>query len=98
MLPIGKESARSLQIMYSNLIELVSLKVGLYAQFDFTSRDRETDYDRKCKRARYAGISHELNHLLPFETLMLQITINAKATSDIKNQSCKEAYCSLTHV
>ena len=43
-------------------------------------------------------LSDELNHLLPFKTLMMQITINAQATSDIKNRSRKEAWYSLTHI
>ena len=36
-------------------------------------------------------MSHKLNYLLPFETLIMQIMINAQATSDVKNQSRKEA-------
>ena len=94
VVPTGKKSARSLQIMYSPLTKLVSSKVEnrkfLRAQFDFAFRKRKTDHERKCKRARYAGMSHELNQLLPFETLTMKITIKAHATNDIKNRSRKE--------
>ena len=64
--------------MYNPLIELVSSIVGLgffrnqislLAQFDSTFRKRQTDHKRKCQRGMYAGMFHELNHLLPFKTL-----------------------------
>ena len=40
-------------------------------------KNEKTDPERKCKRAMYDGMSHELSHLLPFKTLMKKITINA---------------------
>ena len=49
---------------------------SLLAQLDSAFGKRQTDHKRKCKRTMYAEMSHELNHLLPFKTLMKKITIH----------------------
>ena len=52
-------------------------QISLLAQLDSAFWKQQTDQERKCKRAMYAIMSHKLNHLLPFKTLMKNIMVNA---------------------